>query len=374
MLRILYLSAPTALAGAERVILNYLQHHDSSNIAVYVASLLNGQRLQNPFTQAVESMGITLERVPIGNTRFVWQVAQVVKVIKRHGIDILHTHGYRSDITGIIAAKIAGIPIISTVHGWTPVSLKLRAYEVLGRLCLKSFTKILCVSKPLFTELSKTNSRPRKVVCLPNAVTVTDIQEEDRVAARRRLGIPDDTFMLVTVGRLSMEKGFDVLLDAFSRLEIGEKSVQLVFVGDGPLRRELEEYAKQIGIGDRVRFAGFVVDVDHYYAVADLFVMSSHTEGSPMALMEAMACGLPVVATAVGGIPDIVQNGINGCLVPPAEPDALRIAIENVLKEPASALCMGEEARLSILKNFSVTAWAKTLDCIYEEMYSRCSR
>lgn len=131
------MSAPTALAGAERVILNYLQHYDSRNIAVHVASLLNYQRLQNPFTSAVESLGFTLERVPIGNTWFVWQVARVVTIIKRHGINILHTHGYRSDITGLIAAKVAGIPIISTVHGWTPVSLKLRAYETLDRHCLK---------------------------------------------------------------------------------------------------------------------------------------------------------------------------------------------------------------------------------------------
>lgn len=121
-------------------------------------------------------------------------------------------------------------------------------------------------------------------------------------------------------------------------------------------------------ISDRVRFVGFVVDVDRYYAVADVFVMSSHTEGSPMALMEAMAFGLPVVATAVGGIPDIVQNGINGYLVPPAEPEALRIAIEKVVEEPANALRMGEQARQTILRNFSITAWAKTLDCIYKEI------
>lgn len=370
MLKILHLSAPTALAGAERVMLNYLHNYNASNVSVHVVSLLNFQRLDNPFTDAISSLEIPFDKIPIGNTSLFKQISQIINILKLNKINILHTHGYRADVTGFVAARIAGIPIVSTVHGWTPISMKLRSYEALDRFFLKRFEKVICVSKPLFTQLLQQVTKTGCLVYVPNAVAVPDLSTTPRELARKKLGCKPSELIVLSAGRLSKEKGIDILLEAFANLSSSDKVFKLIIAGDGPLRSELQNLANNLGIHERVNFAGYVNDVSTYYAAADVFVMSSHTEGSPMALMEAMSWGLPVVATEVGGIPDIVQDGHNGCLVPPADAMLFRAALEKVLYNGAFALRLSEMARRTIINNFSIEMWVKKIELVYEQLVS----
>lgn len=365
MLRILHLSAPTALAGAERVMLNFLRHYDTSAFAVRVASYLNYQRLDNSFTAALKEQGIAHDKIPIGNTSLVWQISQIVGIIKRNATDILHTHGYRSDFTGLIAARIAGIPAVSTVHGWTPVSFKLHGYQMLDRFCLKRFDRIICVSSRLHEEFGCLGVSGERLVYLPNAVSLPDQIPGRREAARKQLGVLPTEKIAVAVGRLSPEKGLDILLAAYARQFGADRGVRLILVGDGPQRVELESIAGRLAIAERVVFAGFTADVASYYAAADLFVMPSHTEGFPMSLLEAMAWGLPVVASAVGGIPDIVQDGMHGCLVPPGEEGQLAGAMGNLLNNRELADRLGRMARKTVAERFAAEQWARTLEKVY---------
>jgi glycosyltransferase involved in cell wall biosynthesis len=371
MLRILHLSAPTALAGAERVILNSLQYYDTRSLSIRVASYLNHQRLDNAFTIALEEQGIPHDKIPIGNTSLVWQVRQTVDIIKRHSIDILHTHGYRSDFVGLIAARVAGIPIVSTVHGWTPVSLKLRGYQMLDRFCLKRFDRIVCVSNLLYEEFSKLGINFERLVYLPNAVSLPEQSLGQRDTARQQLGVESEENIIVAVGRLSPEKGLDILLAAYARQFSSDRGVRLILVGDGPEMAALKSLANRLGISEQVSFAGFAADVSNYYAAADLFVMSSHTEGFPMALLEAMAWGLPVLATAVGGIPDIVQDGKDGCLVPPGNEEQLVVAMGKLLNNRELSEKMGQVARQTITERFAVEQWAFALERVYAGVYEK---
>lgn len=369
MLRVLQLSAPTALAGAERVMLNFLQHYDTSSLTVRVASYLNHQHLDNSFTAALEELGIPHDKIPIGNTSIVWQVRQTVDLIRRHAIHILHTHGYRSDFTGLIAARVAGIPVVSTVHGWTPVSLKLRGYQVLDRFCLKRFDTVVCVSSRLHEEFTQLGIGADRLVYLPNAVSLPEQSPGQRDTARQQLGVAPEEKIIVTIGRLSPEKGLDILLVAYARQFGSDHGVRLILVGDGPEMAELKLLTDRLGIAEQVAFAGFTTDVARYYAAADLFVMSSHTEGFPMALLEAMAWGLPVLASAVGGIPDIVENGKDGCLVPPGDEEQLASAMGNLLNNRELAERMGQIARQTITKRFAVEQWASVLERVYAGVY-----
>lgn len=373
-MKILHLSAPTALAGAERVMLNFLQHYDTSSLTVHVASYLNHQRLDNSFTAELEEQGIPHDKIPIGNTSLVWQIRQTVDIIKRHSIDILHTHGYRSDFVGLIAARVAGIPIVSTVHGWTSISLKLRGYQMLDRFCLKRFDRVVCVSKRLHEEFAKLGISADRLVYLPNAVCLPEQSPGQRDTVRQQLGGAPEDKIIVTIGRLSPEKGLDILLAAFARQFGTDHDVRLILVGDGPKMMELMLLADRLGITDQVVFVGFTADVARYYAAADLFVMSSHTEGFPLALLEAMAWGLPVLATAVGGIPDIVQDGKDGCLVPPGDEEQLASAMGNLLKYRESAERMGQIARQTITKQFAVEQWACALKRVYDGLYEKRMR
>lgn len=368
-MNIMQLSAPTALAGAERVMLNFLQHYDTSSFSVRVTSYLNHQRLDNSFTAALEERRIPYDKIPIGNTSLVWQVRRTVDLIKKHSIDILHSHGYRSDFTGLIAAQLAGIPIVSTVHGWTPVSFKLRGYQMLDRFCLKRFDRVVCVSNLLRDEFKQLGISAERLVYLPNAVSLPEKTSRQRDTARQQLVLESGEKVVVAVGRLSPEKGLDILLTAFARQFSSDRGVRLILVGDGPERAALESLALGLGIVEQVVFAGFISDVAGYYAAADLFVMSSHTEGFPMALLEAMAWELPVLATAVGGIPDIVQDGVNGCLVPPGSVESLAAAMGNLLNDRGLAESMGQAARQTIAERFAADQWARALENVYSDVY-----
>lgn len=371
MIRVLYLSAPTALAGAERVILNYLGHYDPSQFEIIVASYLNPLRFSNPYTEAVEATRFSFEKITIGPTPYVKQIRETIKIIKSYSIDIIHTHGYRSDVAGLIAAKLTGTPIVSTVHGWTSVSLKLRAYQMLDRFCLKRFDRIVCVSNLLHQEFSKLGINSERLVYLPNAVSLPEKTSRQRDTARQQLVLESGEKVVVAVGRLSPEKGLDILLTAFARQFSSDRGVRLILVGDGPERAALESLALGLGIAEQVVFAGFISDVAGYYAAADLFVMSSHTEGFPMALLEAMAWELPVLATAVGGIPDIVQDGVNGCLVPPGSVEPLAAAMANLLGNRGLAESMGQAARQTIAERFAADQWARALENVYSGVYEK---
>jgi len=368
-LRILQLSAPTALAGAERVMLNFLQYYDTSTFSVRVASYLNHQCLDNSFTDELKAQGIPHDKISIGNTSLVWQVRQTVALITRYAIDILHTHSYRSDFTGLIAARIADIPVVSTVHGWTSESFKLRGYQMLDRFCLKRFDHIVCVSSLLHEEFTKLGIGADRLAYLPNAVSLPEKKTGQRETARQQLGWQPEEKIIIAIGRLSPEKGLDILLSAFARQFGSDRGVRLILVGDGPEMATLMSLTSRLEIAEQVVFAGFTADVARYYAAADLFVMSSHTEGFPMALLEAMAWGLPVLATAVGGIPDIVHDGEDGCLVPPGDEERLAAVMGYLLNNRELAESMGLLARQIITGRFSAFEWARSLERIYTDVY-----
>jgi glycosyltransferase involved in cell wall biosynthesis len=368
MLKILNLSAPTALAGAERVILNFLQHYDTSSFSVQVALYLNHQRLDNSFTEMLKKQGIVYEKIPIGNTSLIWQVRQTIDLIKQNSIDVLHTHGYRSDCLGLIAASLTGIPIVSTVHGWTSDSFKLRSYEMLDRFCLKRFDYVVCVSNRLYEEFSQLGIPVKRLVYIPNAVSLPIISPCQRDISRKLLGVISEEKIIIAVGRLSPEKGLDTLLTAFSNQFGSDHAVRLILVGDGPEKAALTLLANRLSIAEQVVFSGFIPDVTTYYAAADLFVLSSHTEGFPMALLEAMAWGLPVLTTAVGGIPDIVQDGVNGYLIPPGDEKHLASAMGNILNHNSLSETMGQMARQTVVEKFSIDQWVRTLEKVYSEV------
>lgn len=231
MLRVLQLSAPTGLAGAERVMLNYLQNHDANCYSARVASFLNYQRMDNPFTAALVELGIAHDKVTVGNNGLARQIYETYRVLKRYDIHVLHTHGYCSDFIGLIAARLARIPIVSTVHGWTAMTTRQQRFEMLDRFCLKRFDSVVCVSSPLHREFAQLGIGSDRLFYLPNAVSVPEKVPGQREAARQKLGLAADLKMVVAIGRLSPEKGLEVLLTAFARQFANDRQVRLFLVG-----------------------------------------------------------------------------------------------------------------------------------------------
>jgi glycosyltransferase involved in cell wall biosynthesis len=207
-----------------------------------------------------------------------------------------------------------------------------------------------------------------KAVAIPNGIPIGDFRPRSDEARRRlagTLGLAQDTALLGTVGRLHPAKDHALLLRAFAQLVTDHPQTALVIVGDGALRADLERDAHALGVADQVRFLGDRSDVKALLCAFDLFVMSSRTEGYSIALVEACAAALPIVATAVGGNPEIVEDGRNGRIVPPGDASALVAAIAGLLDDAPRREAMGEAARQWALANGSVEAMAERYQTVY---------
>lgn len=287
--------------------------------------------------------------------------------IRRLGADVVHTHGYRADVIAGAVARRAGVPSVTTVHGFTGGGRKNRLYEWLQLRAFRRAAAVVAVSRPLVDRLANEGVPRDRIVCIPNAWAPTD-ELYARDDARRRLGIPADRFVLGWVGRISQEKGADVFIRALALLR--DPAVAAAIVGDGRERPAAEMLAAQLGVADRITWHGTLADAPRLYTAFDGFVLSSRTEGTPMALFEAMSAGVPVVATRVGGVPDVAGDGSAALLVPPEDPAALAAAIAELRADPARARERADAASSRLADAYGVEPW---LDA-YDALYTRVSR
>jgi glycosyltransferase involved in cell wall biosynthesis/protein-tyrosine-phosphatase len=297
----------------------------------------------------------------------------LTRVLREHPVDVVHTHRYKDTVLGGIAARAAGVPaLIRTVHGrsealrgwqWT----KFQAYAALDRLVLARFADhIIAVSGRIAESLARRGYPPGTVVHIPNGVDLRKIRPSrspDEV--RRELGIAPGSPLVGTVGRLSPVKGQAHFLRAASLVLRKERGARFVIVGDGPLRRELVAASRQLRIDHACVFVGERTDVYDLVAAMDVFVLPSLDEGIPMALLEAMALGTPVVATAVGGVPDVVTHRASGLLVDPGDEQGLAEGCLELARDPDYARTLGGGARRIVQEAFSHERSGQALVDIY---------
>jgi glycosyltransferase involved in cell wall biosynthesis len=263
-------------------------------------------------------------------------------------------------------ARRAGIPTVTTVHGFTGGDWKNRVYEWVQTRAFRRFDAVVAVSRPLQLRLVQSGVPAERIHVVPNAWSHTAPALE-RVDARRALGLPLDAFVIGWVGRLSQEKGPDVLLEALDH--VADLPLTASFIGDGGARPRLEEQARRSHPNGRVRWHGTARDAGTLFTAFDLFVLSSRTEGSPIVLFEAMAAGVPVIATAVGGVPDAVSPE-EAVLVPAEHPAALAAAIRAAYRAPAVAQARAARARERLRREFAPRPWAERYERIYRHVAS----
>jgi glycosyltransferase involved in cell wall biosynthesis len=278
---------------------------------------------------------------------------------------LVHTHGYRPDVIDGLAARGLGIPVVTTVHGFTGGDRKNRIYEWLQRRVYRFFDAVVAVSGRLAAELVAAGISSPKVHTIPNAWGETSVQLE-RTAARQALGLGEDGFQIGWVGRVSQEKGPDTLLEALPHL--GRLPYTLSILGDGGERERLERETSSIPkLARRVNWHGIVPDAGRYFPAFDLFILSSRTEGTPIALFEAMAAGVPIIATTVGGVPDML-SAAEALLIPPEDPSALAQAIQLVYDDPPGAAARALAARARLDAEFAFEPWLGRYEALYRRL------
>ena len=317
----------------------------------------------HPFVERLEDVGVAVETIRVPHRSYFTEIRSIGRLLDRLDPEVVHTHGYREDVVAGTIAWRRGHATVSTVHGFTGGGWKNRLYEWLQRRSLTGFDAVVAVSDPLRIELVDAGVTPDRLHVVQNAWSPSsDLLSPDE--ARERLGLPRDTFVAGWVGRLSREKGADVFLRALSRPEMGD--VVASVVGDGSRSSELEGLAERLGIRKRTNFHGRVPDAEALYGAFDVFVLSSRTEGTPISLFEAMEAGVPIVASRVGGVPDVVDDR-TARLVPPEDPRALALAVREVRQNPARTDDMTARARARLRDRFAPDPWLDR----YEEIYGR---
>ena len=291
-------------------------------------------------------------------------VAFLARFFRTRRVDIVHTHRYKDTVLGTVAAKMVGVPhVVRTVHGlaepmrgWDRV--KFQTYDALDKAALRLCAdRIIAVSNGMAETLRAAGHRRSAVIPIHNGI---DLGKAARVRVgrnadevRRELGIPPGTLVVGTAGRLSPVKAQADLLRAAQRILRKRQDARFLIVGDGPLRAELAALATQLGVDRACTFIGARQDIHELLAAMDIFVLPSLHEGIPMALLEAMALERPTVASAVGGIPEIVTDGVNGVLVPARNDRALAEACLALALDPARATRLGAAARRTVEARFS---------------------
>jgi glycosyltransferase involved in cell wall biosynthesis len=290
--------------------------------------------------------------------------------LRRVGARVLCCSGYKPDVIGWLAARRAGVPVVSISHGWTAATLKVRVNELLDRLVLHGMDRVVCVSEGQAVRVRRAGVTPGRVVVIRNAVGRDSFQDADPRYRQEMLSLfaQPPRLLVGAAGRFSPEKGFDQLVAAARGVLQKHPAAGFVLFGDGPLREALARQAAEGGLGGRFVFAGFHGDLEKYLPNLDVFVQPSFTEGLPVVVLEAAAAGLPVVATAVGGTPEVVADGETGFLVPPARPDALTDKLEILLGDTALRTRMGKHGRRLVEAEFTFEAQSVQYQRLFAEL------
>ena len=374
MLSVLHLAESGGWAGGETYLLSLAESMDTSRFQLIVVSPESG-----PLVDNLRARGVKTLVWDMGRLGSVGPIFSLRTLLRERRITILQTHGARSNFYGRLAGRLAGTPvIISTVHNLLydyPVGrLRKAVYLALDRVTAPLAHCILCVAESHRLELiSRYHLPPGKVVAIPNSVDLGrfgPVESGGRV--RKELGIPDDAPVIGVDGRLAHQKGHCFLLHALPMLARRYPALRCLVVGDGELREELAGLAARLGVLDRCLFLGVRRDIPAVLSALDVLVVPSLSEGMPYVVLEGMASGKPVIATAVNGIPEVVEDRVTGRLVPRQDSGALAEAIGELFADPQSAAAMGRAARRRVEESFSSGQWIARLEALYDDLcYAR---
>ncbi|MFV1985838.1 MAG: glycosyltransferase family 4 protein [Gemmatimonadota bacterium] len=360
-MRILHTLAPAPVGGLERVVQMLAKAQSAAGHDVAVLGVVSPTRDSHPFFAAFDDSAVDARPLVVPDREWIRELRALATELRRWRPEIVHTHGYRSDVLMGRTARRAGVPTVATAHGFIGGGLKNRLYEWLQTASYRRGTHAIAVSRPLGEELVRRGVPASRLHLVPNA-WAPDGSFLEREAARRALGLDGPGPIVGWVGRVSREKGADVAVEALTHLP----DVRLSIVGDGAMRGELEQCAKEQGTTDRIRWHGWRSRADLMLRAFDVLVLSSRTEGTPIIVLEALAAGVPLVVTRVGGVPDVVRHDREALLVPSEDPVELARAVQACLDDPTSARARVARGRSRVETEFGVDSWVARHERVYE--------
>ena len=365
--RVAHLIDTLSWGGAQKLLVTFAEEARTRNITSTVISLraLN----DSPFAQQLRSLGVPVVVLPHRRIFDPHQLWALIRFLQREQFDVLHTHLTQANIIGGIVGRMLNIPVVSSIHN---TKARVRRYHRLRQALeagvLRYGVKRVVAVGHVVADAQAHRLRGKKIYTIPNAVSsIAPLHHDERIALRQTiLGDPTRP-MLISVGRLTAQKGYDDLLTAFAIVHKLHPSAALVIVGRGELQAELAERLAALKLDGHAFMLGARTDVPKLLAVSDMYVSASHWEGLPVAVLEGMSAGLPVVATDVGDVRHVVAEN-TGFVVPPQDPAALAAALCTMLDDPSQIRILGAGARAHVARDYSPAVWLDQLVSLYREI------
>ena len=353
-MNLVHLTASTFFGGPERQIIGLAQRLAdlgalSESIRTTIVSFAEQGQCQ-AFLDEVRRQGFDASRLANDFPTLRATVKELSQQLDRCEADVLFCHGYKANILGRVAARRVGIPAVAVSRGWTAENPKVRVYEWLDRRNLRFMDHVVCVSEGQAEKVRRWCGVPdERLSVIRNAARFEAVSKQEPESREKLLSLfhPRESVrnIVLAAGRLSPEKGFGVLVEAAAAILRNDPATGFVLFGEGVLRPELERRIADLGIGKRFLMPGFRHDLDALIGAADIVILPSFTEGLPNVALEASAAGVPVVATAVGGTPEVVADGVSGFLVPAGNPAKLADKLCELLGDVELRRQMGAAGR-----------------------------
>jgi len=363
---VLLLVTELNVGGAERVVAQLASGLSRDRYRVSVACLYD----PGPVADEIRSAGIPVFDLAMRGKWDVTVTGRFHRLLRHQRVDVLHSHLIHANLIAPFSGRLAGVPVVITTRHNVHIGPVWREWL---NWCAKNGRDVaIAISEEVrATEVERSGAPPSSVVVIPNGISVDRFAAPDQAAVtklRRTWGVGADGFVIGTLARFHEQKGHRYLLDAQRIMLDRAPHTKLLLVGEGVLFESVRERASHLGIADSVILPGVRHEVPEILALLDLFVLPSLWEGLPISILEAMAAGKPVVATRVGGVPEVVVDGETGLLVPPRDPEALAGAIARLLRDPQLRHRMGQAGQERVREHFSVEQMVRRTETLYEEL------
>ena len=365
--RVFIAMASSILGGPGKGLVQFFKNGALEACHPLCITYVSDYKRKSEFSQAIEEAGSRV--VPLRQKRMFDPslISQALKVVRSEKINVLQSHGYKSHVLCAALHCRTGLPWIAFVHGWTSENMKIRMYHFLEKTLVSFATRVVAVSDSISRRLVFVSGD--KIRVIPNAVDPAEVEIGNSSRnVRASLDIPPQAFVAGVVGRFSPEKGQTYFLRALALARERFPLLIGILVGDGQDRQALEAEAAALGVYGAIHFIGHVTDVAEYYRAMDLVVMPSLSEGMPNVALEAMLFGKALVATGVGGIPEVVLDGVTGLIVQPKDSDQLASAMCSLLQSRALLETYGLAGRQRVLDEFNPALRTRRILDLYQEV------
>ena len=379
--KILHFVDSAGIYGAESVILQLCQEMlRGEEFEPIVGCIVQNKNEKVDLYDRAMDLGIAAARIVINNKRFLIDVPRAAVQLRKERVALIHSHGYKPSVLAYFIAKATGMRVLATCHLWFPGSnppLRYRFMTGLELLLYRFYPRIVCVSDPIRKHLVDSGVKAGRIVRIDNGIDLEEYNRQDDQkirCLRKELGLREDSVMVLNVGRLTEQKAQKNIVLATKLLKERGRSVYVLIVGEGELRQDLQFLIERNGLECDVRLLGFRNDVKDLLQLADIFLLPSLDEGLPISLLEAIASKKPVITTAVGEIPKLIEHDKDGYLVPINDVIGIADAVEFLLNNQEKGFSYATNALVKLKDRYSSKRMSEAYDQVYREVVKKQGR